>query len=590
MKENGKNGIISIIAQRPLWMSLSVLLAILSASAYFVPYIVIYLLIAGLLPGISGSYTVSVAWISRCGLAALLGAAANIICYFGALSASHVGAFDIAFHLRKKFVEHISKISLGEYLTVGSGKMQNLLNENINQIQSYLAHEVPEIIMAVLSPVILLGIMFYINVWYTIALCVGLICAYYFNVKSYSYAAGGGKRMMDIYLSALDDLNNECNEFVRGISVIKIFGQRNQAYKHLNDSIKRYSGSCIPYTLIWEKYRCVFSGMMSNLYLVLLPIVYVLLSGNDVNYDATVDLVIFIVLTPSLAAVIPKAEGISNNLVRVEMAIDRLNSILNMTQMPEVSEDMEKCTTNCIEFQHVGFSYDSRRAALKDVSFVAEEGTITGIVGPSGGGKSTIAYLLARFWDVDQGSIRIGGIDIRQLKTEELMGKIAFVFQDSFLFNQSVADNIRANINADLEDVIKAAKAARCHDFIMALPNGYDTVLGPNQKLSGGQRQRVAIARAMLKNAPIVVLDEVTSFTDPETEYELQLVISELSQNKTVIMIAHRLANVKSADQILFVEKGKIIEVGTHQALIEKGGQYRHMWDIYQENINWKLR
>ena len=283
---------------------------------------------------------------------------------------------------------------------------------------------------------------------------------------------------------------------------------------------------------------------------------------------------------------------ISESFTQIDGSVERMDEILRIPVLPE------KSTAATIEnygiaFQDVSLSYeaDSQVKALSHVSFFADQGKVTAIVGPSGGGKSTIASLISRFYDVTDGSIQIGGVDIRDIPLDALMDKVSFVFQDTFLFKQSILDNIRmGNPNATEEQVIAAAKAARCHEFIEQLPNGYQTVIGSTGvHLSGGERQRIAIARAIVKDAPIIVLDEATAFSDPENEYLIQKAFEKLIQNKTVVMIAHRLSTIRNADQILVMEKGCLIESGTHDELLKKDGKYAQMWSSYTESINWKI-
>ncbi len=575
-----------VVTLSPVWMTLSVILALLSIIGFFVPYYIIYTVVKHLF----SSLPMDTLWYIRWGSAALFGAATNVIFYFSSLSASHAGAFNIGIKLRKRMLNHLSRIPLGEQMTRGSGRMQTLIYDDINEIQSYFAHELPEMIIAAMTPIVLMVFMLYINPWYSLALCVGMAIAYYFNAKSYSYASGGGKKMMEIYLTALENLSNECNEFVRGIRVIRIFGQGNTACKKLDKSIKDYSENCISYTLIWEKFRCYFESLMNNLYLFLLPVAAIILLRSGHMQNTVSDLIIFIVLTPALAHSAPKMEEITNGAVRVQTLISRLNELLAIAEMPEVTEDTHKIKSKSIEFRNVSFSYDGQKNALSNINFTAPEGKITAIVGESGSGKSTIAYTLARFWDVIEGSIRIGDVDIQNLKTATLMEHIAFVFQDPVIFKERVYENIRGNTQADMQTVVKAAQKAMCHDFIIELDDGYDTVLGGDVKLSGGQLQRIAIARAILKDSPILVLDEPTASTDIENEYKLQQAIGELARNKTVIMIAHRLSTIRNADQILVMDKGTIVEKGRHDELLQKGGLYHRLWNIGQENIIWKLR
>lgn len=298
----------------------------------------------------------------------------------------------------------------------------------------------------------------------------------------------------------------------------------------------------------------------------------------------------YLVFTPAIAGILNKIMYVSESFMQINGNVERMDEILNIPILPEAKEPKQPVSDD-VEFQNVSFSYSGKDMALSNVSFKAQHGKCTAIVGPSGGGKSTIANLISRFWDVTQGSVKIGGVDIRDISYEELTKHISFVFQNTFLFKQSILENIRiGRQDATKEEVIEAAKAAQCHEFIMRLPNGYDTVIGAKGvHLSGGERQRIAIARAILKDAPILVLDEATAFSDSENEYLIQKAFEHLMEGKTVIMIAHRLSTITNADQILVVNEGKLVESGSHEQLLEKKGQYANMWEYYTQSLDWKI-
>lgn len=335
-----------------------------------------------------------------------------------------------------------------------------------------------------------------------------------------------------------------------------------------------------------------FTTIINNIYLLLIP-VGVLIGMHTTDFrEYSLTFIFYLIIVHAISGVLNKIMYISESFTQIDGSVERMDEILRIPVLPE------KSTAATIEnygiaFRNVSFSYeaDSQVKALSHVSFFADQGKVTAIVGPSGGGKSTIASLISRFYDVTDGSIQIGGVDIRDIPLDALMDKVSFVFQDTFLFKQSILDNIRmGNPDATEEQVIAAAKAARCHEFIEQLPNGYQTVIGSTGvHLSGGERQRIAIARAIVKDAPIIVLDEATAFSDPENEYLIQKAFEKLIQNKTVVMIAHRLSTIRNADQILVMEKGCLIESGTHDELLKKDGKYAQMWSSYTESINWKI-
>ena len=335
-----------------------------------------------------------------------------------------------------------------------------------------------------------------------------------------------------------------------------------------------------------------FTTIIHSIYLLLIPVGIFIGMGTGDYRSYSLTFIFYLVLVPAISGVLNKIMYISESFTQIDGNVERMEEILSISALPDQDGGTAEQGHN-IEFDHVSFSYgtDTSVKALDSVSFMARQGEVTAIVGPSGGGKSTIANLVSRFWDVTEGCIRIGGVDIRKIPQAELMRQVSFVFQDTFLFRQSILDNIRmGNPAASKAQVIEAAKAAQCHDFIEKLPDGYHTMIGAaGIRLSGGERQRIAIARAIIKDAPIIVLDEATAFSDPENEYLIQKAFEKLIKNKTVIMIAHRLSTIRNADQILVMEHGQLIEQGTHDTLMEQQGKYAQMWSSYMESISWKI-
>ena len=335
-----------------------------------------------------------------------------------------------------------------------------------------------------------------------------------------------------------------------------------------------------------------FTTIINNIYLIIVP-VGILIGANTSDFtEFAMKFIFYLLFVPAIAGVLNKIMYISESFMQIDGNVARMDEILNIPEMPETAHPRRPKGED-VAFAHVSFTYteNSEEKALEDVSFTAKKGQITAIVGPSGGGKSTIANLISRFWDVSDGKITIGGVDVRDMAQDELMRQVSFVFQDIFLFKQSILDNIRmGNENATEEQVIAAAKAAQCHDFISKLPDGYHTVVGTKGvHLSGGERQRIAIARAIIKDSPIIVLDEATAFSDPENEYLIQKAFEKLMQGKTVIIIAHRLSTIRNADKIIVMEKGHLVETGKHDELVSAGGRYAQMWDHYTEAIDWKI-
>ena len=493
------------------------------------------------------------------------------------------------YELKVAFADHIMHIPLGYHLTLGSGKLRKIMDENIESVEKFIAHQLPDFVASLVAPLVLVIILLGIDWRYGVVCLVGIVLAFIVQFAGFN---GEAKEKMHRFQTAQENMNSASVEYVRGMSEIKAFNQTADSFKRLGKSITDYTSFVLEYALGWQNCMPAFTTIINNIYLLLIP-VGILIGMHTTDFrEYSLTFIFYLIIVHAISGVLNKIMYISESFTQIDGSVERMDEILRIPALPE------KSTAQAIEnygiaFRDVSFSYeaDSQVKALSHVSFFADQGKVTAIVGPSGGGKSTIASLISRFYDVTDGSIQIGGVDIRDIPLDALMDKISFVFQDTFLFKQSILDNIRmGNSDATEEQVIAAAKAARCHEFIEQLPNGYQTVIGSTGvHLSGGERQRIAIARAIVKDAPIIVLDEATAFSDPENEYLIQKAFEKLIQNKTVVMIAHRLSTIRNAGQILVMEKGHLIESGTHDELLKKGGKYAQMWSSYTESINWKI-
>lgn len=575
--------------KKPLMIS-SVILSALASIASFVPYVAIYYIIGEIMGSYGDFNSLDVEKTLNFGWIALGGIILNILLYFGALVCSHLAAFGTLYELKVNFASHLAKLPLGFHLTIGSGKMRKIMDENIEKIEGFIAHQLPDIVAAFVAPIVMLIILLGVDWRFGLAALVGIVIAFMLEFKAYGNE--GAKAMMKNYQMSLEDMNNASVEYIRGISVVKAFKQTVYSFRRLHETIKRYTSFVIPYTLSWENYMSGFTTIVNNIYLFLIP-VGILIGSKTNDYESfAITFIFYLIFVPSISSVMMKIMYVSSNGMQIIGGVERMDGILNK-EVLEDKDSLEKPKDYSISFNRVSFSYDedSETSALKDLSFKAIQGQVTAIVGPSGGGKSTIAHLIPRFYDVTEGNIEIGGVDIRNISLSHLMDMVSFVFQDVFLFKQSIMDNIRiGNQHASDKEVIEAAKAAQCHEFIMKLPNGYNTVVGTKGvHLSGGERQRIVIARAIVKNAPIIVLDEATAFSDPENEYLIQKAFEKLIQNKTVIIIAHRLSTIRSANRILVMQKGRLVEEGTHEKLIREKGKYHDMWEMYTKSLDWKI-
>lgn len=570
---------------------ISAILSSLASIASFIPYIAVYFIIRSILQVYPNLNSLDVNEVIGYGWLALGGIIANILLYFLAIFCSHLAAFGTLYELKVKFAEHITKIPLGYHLTIGSGRLRKIMDENIESVEGFIAHQFPDFVASVTAPIVMVILLFAIDWRFGIASLVGIILA--FIVQFMGYGSGAMKENMGKYQIALEDMNNASVEYVRGMPVVKAFNQTANSFEQLKHAISQYTEWVLKFSLGWQNCMPAFTTIINNIYLVLIP-VGILIGTNAVNQkEFLMTFIFYLLFVPAVAGILNKIMYVSESFMQINGNVARMDEIFNIPVLKDTQISKTFDNDN-VTFDNVSFSYTGKEneLAIKNVSFEAKQGEITAIVGLSGGGKSTIANLISRFWDVTSGSIKIGNVDVREVGTNDLMKHISFVFQDIFLFKQSIFDNIRmGNPNATKEQVISASKAAQCHDFISKLPNGYDTVVGTQGiHLSGGERQRIAIARAIIKDAPIIVLDEATAFSDPENEYLIQKAFEKLMQDKTVIMIAHRLSTIRNANKIIVMENGRLIESGKHNDLIQKNGRYAEMWKHYTEAIDWKVQ
>lgn len=569
---------------------LAAVLSSLAAIASFIPYIAVYFMIRSIISAFPDLGQLDMGAVMSYGWMALAGIIANILLYFLAVFSSHMAAFGTLYDLKVLFADHITKIPLGYHLTIGSGRLRKIMDENIESVEGFIAHQFPDFVASITAPIVMVIILFAVDWRFGLASLVGILLA--FAAEFIGFGSGAMKENMGKYQKASEEMNNASVEYVRGMSVVKAFNQTASSFKKLQKAISGYTEWVLNFSLGWQNCMPAFTTIINNIYLIIVP-VGILLGSNTSDFtEFAMKFIFYLLFVPAIAGVLNKIMYISESFMQIDGNVARMDEILNIPEMPETAHP-RKPKGEDVAFDHVSFTYtgNSEEKALEDVSFTAKKGQITAIVGPSGGGKSTIANLISRFWDVSDGKITIGGVDVRDMTQDELMRQVSFVFQDIFLFKQSILDNIRmGNENATEEQVIAAAKAAQCHDFISKLPDGYHTVVGTKGvHLSGGERQRIAIARAIIKDSPIIVLDEATAFSDPENEYLIQKAFEKLMQGKTVIIIAHRLSTIRNADKIIVMEKGHLVETGKHDELVSAGDRYAQMWEHYTEAIDWKI-
>lgn len=522
------------------------------------------------------------------GWMAVIFAIISTIIYFVGLICSHMSAFRVASNMRKKAMEHITKIPIGKIEEIGSGKLRKIVNESAGGTETYLAHQLPDMAGALVTPICMLIFLFIFDWKLGIVSLIPTVMGFFAMKKMM------GKQMADDigkYQNSLEVMNNEAVEYVRGMPVVKTFGQSVYTFKRFKNSIEDYEKFCMAHTKKARKPMIEFQVSVNCIFAFLIAVTLLVVGKGTVSQSFLLNLLFYIIYTPILTTTLTKVMFMSKNTMLVTDCIKRINSIFEIKPLSE-NKTKEKIKDNSIELKNVKFKYDNAEDnAIDNISMKIKANSTIALVGPSGSGKSTIANLIARFYDVNEGKILIGVVDIKNIKKEELMNTVSYVFQNSKLLKTSIYENVRmAKPNATKEEVIEALHLAQCDDIIEKMPDGIDTQIGSKGVyFSGGEVQRINIARVILKNSKIVILDEATAFADPENETKVQKAFENLGKNKTVIMIAHRLSTIKNVDEIYVINNGKIKEQGTHEELIGKGGIYSKMWNDYNTSIAWKV-
>ena len=528
----------------------------------------------------------SAANLTHYGIMAMTYAIISYLIYIGALLCSHLAAFRIAANMRIDITEHISKLPIGFADSFGSGKLRKNINDSTAATETYLAHQLPDKYAAMATPVGLLALLLVFD-WR-----LGLLSLVPVAVGFAVMSAMTGKRMeekMRQYSNALAAMSNEAVEYVRGIPVVKTFGQSVFSFKKFKATIDEYKKWVLAYTKDMRPPMMLYTAAINGVFAFLILGAFWFTNGT-VTSEFFVNLLFYIIITPVISVTLTKIMYMSEEGMVIGDAIERIDSVLNAEPM-SVGNNPQNPKSTSIELENIHFSYDGKKEAVSGISLKIKGGQTVAFVGPSGGGKSTLASLISRFFDVNSGSIKIGGVDVRDIPKDELMNTVSFVFQNSKLIKASILDNVKmGKPNATDEEVLNALKSAQCMDIIEKFPDGVNTVIGSRGiYLSGGEMQRIAIARAVLKNAPIIILDEATAFADPDNEVKVQTAFAKLSEGKTVIMIAHRLSTVRNADCIYVIADGKIAEYGNRAELIEKKGMFYKMQNDYQSSVSWKV-
>lgn len=520
------------------------------------------------------------------GWMAVLFAVVGYLLYIAALMCSHMAAFRVATNMRKDVLNHLVKLPLGYVEEVGSGRLRKIINDSTAASETYLAHQLPDKAVAVATPIGLIALLFIFDWKLGILSLIPVVLAFLIM------ASMTGKKMaqkMREYQNSLDAMSNEAVEYVRGIPVVKTFGQTVFSFKRFKATIDNYEKWVISYTKDLRIPMMLYTAAINSVFVFLIAAALIF-TKNGVTNEFLLNLIFYIIITPVISLTLTKIMYQSENAMIVADALQRVDTILDAEQLPETVNG-KKPSDSSVEFRNVSYSYDGEKNAVENISLNIPSGSTVAFVGPSGSGKSTMANLISRFFDVSEGQVLVGGVDVRNIKKEILMDNVSFVFQNSHLIKGTILDNVRmARPQASKEEVMNALEKSQCMDIVKKLPNGVDTVVGTNGVyLSGGEQQRIAIARIMLKDSPIVILDEATAFADPDNEVMVQKAFSELAKNRTVIMIAHRLSTVAGADRIYVLKDGKIEEYGKYNELINNGGIFSKMWNDYRHSVDWKV-
>lgn len=572
---------------------ISSLLSAISAACMLLPFLSVYQILgellknAGHLSGFNSGFMIHWGWLA---LGGLIG---GLLFLYASIIFSHVAAFRILYGIKMGLARHIGKLPLGFLNHTATGTVKKNLEQDVDRVELFVAHTIPDLVNAAATVVVMFAIFFSLNGW--LSFIVAAAFALSIGMQASMMFGKGSQETMKAYFDSLERIHAAAIQYVRGIPVVKIFGQTVHSFKRFNDDLYAYRDWAVNYCDRFENGMAIFTVVLNSFLTFILPAGLLMLSRDPSNMAFALVYLFFIIMVPGASAPLYKFTMLASGTKEILEGVSRLDHIYSEEPIKEALSPQKPAGYD-VTFKQVSFAYEnkaeaSRVDALSDISFTAKAGQITALVGPSGGGKSTVANLIPRFWDVTAGEILIGGVNIKDMATEDLLNTVSFVFQDTFLFYDTLLENIKVgNPQATTEQVYGAAKAAQCHEFIQSLPDGYNTLIGEGGVfLSGGEEQRVSVARAILKNAPILVLDEATAFADPENEYKMQLALKELIKDKTVIMIAHRLASIKNAGQIIVLEKGKMKQVGTHEELTAREGLYQRMWNAYTSAYDWTL-
>ncbi|WP_279113109.1 ABC transporter ATP-binding protein [Hoylesella timonensis] len=563
----------------------SVALSAVNGLLSLVPFILLWLVVRTLLiakGNLSNTPLIDYA------LWAFIISVANVLLYFLALMLSHLAAFRIETNMRRKAMQRLMRAPLGYLDEQNTGRMRKIIDEDSGQTHTFVAHLLPDVASCVVAPIGVIVLLFAVDWQLGAAAMIPLIGAigimgYMMNPKN--------NQFQRLYLDAQEKMGAEAVEYVRGIPVVKVFQQTVFSFKRFYDSIISYRDLVIKCTLVWRTPMSFYILAINAFAFILVPTAIILIGHGGDTTTIIANVILYVVIAPLIASNVMKAMYLSQDLFMANEAVERLEQLTDIAPLSQ-HDKPKRAETYDIRFNDVSFRYEgAEKDAVSHINLTIPEGKTVALIGASGSGKTTIARLIPRFWDVRHGSVTIGGIDVRDMRKDELMRNVSFVFQNTRLFKTSLIENLRyGNPDATTDQINRAIDLSQSREIIDRLPQGLDTVIGAEGTyLSGGEQQRIVLARAILKDAPIVVLDEATAFADPENEQLIRKALAHLTQGKTVLMIAHRLTTVQDADSIVVVDNGEIVEQGTHKELLSEEKYYHRMWNEYQQSVSWKL-